>query len=81
MTENETVSVNASTKSCNTCQSVNEDLLRCSKCKMVFYCNQQCQKEDWKFHKLLCGKSQNPEFLSEKSLNNVPSHAQESKTG
>ncbi len=29
---------------------------RCSVCKKVFYCSQECQKADWKEHKRLCKK-------------------------
>jgi len=29
--------------------------LTCSKCKKARYCNAACQKEDWKYHKTLCG--------------------------
>lgn len=27
---------------------------RCSKCRMVYYCNRDCQKADWKRHKIDC---------------------------
>jgi hypothetical protein len=30
--------------------------LRCSKCVVVWYCSRECQKEDWKKHKKMCGK-------------------------
>lgn len=29
-------------------------LLRCSKCKVLYYCNSTCQKNDWSTHKLEC---------------------------
>lgn len=29
---------------------------KCSKCHMTFYCSQNCQKEDWPSHKILCQK-------------------------
>lgn len=28
---------------------------RCSKCKGAWYCNAQCQKANWKYHKKTCG--------------------------
>ncbi|KZP33789.1 hypothetical protein FIBSPDRAFT_846955 [Athelia psychrophila] len=27
---------------------------RCSKCKGVYYCSSECQREDWKYHKSVC---------------------------
>ncbi|KAF9490423.1 hypothetical protein BDN71DRAFT_191854 [Pleurotus eryngii] len=29
--------------------------LRCSKCRVVRYCSKECQAEDWKYHKSICG--------------------------
>ena len=29
---------------------------KCGKCGQVTYCSRECQVEDWKFHKLVCGK-------------------------
>ena len=29
-------------------------LLRCSRCKQVFYCGKACQSDDWKDHKTFC---------------------------
>ncbi|KAF2437850.1 hypothetical protein P171DRAFT_526628 [Karstenula rhodostoma CBS 690.94] len=29
-------------------------LLRCSRCKLTWYCNRKCQRKDWKNHKLRC---------------------------
>ena len=36
---------------CNTCS--NAASLRC-RCHAVFYCNSECQKTDWRFHKPTC---------------------------
>lgn len=30
---------------------------KCSRCKEVFYCSKECQKCDWKTHKLQCNKN------------------------
>jgi hypothetical protein len=38
---------------CEVC-SLTENLKKCSKCKSVFYCGLECQKLDWKNHKLIC---------------------------
>ena len=40
-------------KMCLNCDS-NNDLLRCSKCKQVYFCGKKCQKECWNVHKLYC---------------------------
>lgn len=44
---------------CNFCHKKenNMTLLRCSKCKLVFYCDEVCQKMDWNEHKLYCCKN------------------------
>ena len=38
---------------CWNCFVETENLMRCSKCHITFYCNQNCQRQDWKVHKLL----------------------------
>ncbi|KAK1442124.1 hypothetical protein BgAZ_401540 [Babesia gibsoni] len=44
----------------NTCENCRKEdskaapLKICSRCKKVKYCSQQCQKEDWRFHKRIC---------------------------
>lgn len=40
------------TKICSFCLKEQEEQLRCSQCKVMFYCNKQCQQKDWSFHKL-----------------------------
>ena len=44
-------------KTCSTCQSTNVELLKCTRCKTSYYCNVECQKQDWPKHKLICSKS------------------------
>ena len=34
---------------------------KCSSCKKVYYCSQECQKQDWKFHKISCQKKNDKE--------------------
>lgn len=39
---------------CDMCFTQGGDLQRCSKCKFARYCDRQCQKKDWKEHKIEC---------------------------
>uniref|UniRef100_A0A0G4G8D9 MYND-type domain-containing protein n=1 Tax=Chromera velia CCMP2878 TaxID=1169474 RepID=A0A0G4G8D9_9ALVE len=43
---------------CNNCNTPGggggKELKRCSRCQQVWYCNVDCQKADWKFHKRVC---------------------------
>ena len=41
---------------CNSCQSTKTDLLKCSRCKQVRYCDRSCQASDWASHKDQCRK-------------------------
>ncbi|KAJ7594074.1 hypothetical protein C8J56DRAFT_1022870 [Mycena floridula] len=47
-------SVMVATDACNQCGKRDIKLLRCAKCTSVAYCGAQCQKADWKNHKLKC---------------------------
>ena len=38
---------------CWTCYTPGEDLRKCTECKLAKYCGKECQKSDWKAHKLL----------------------------
>ena len=40
---------------CESCNKVGSRLLRCSRCGLVYYCNQHCQKKHWKKHKAVVG--------------------------
>jgi hypothetical protein len=39
---------------CANCMEIPEKLVQCSGCKLVKYCNQNCQRADWKKHKGEC---------------------------
>lgn len=43
---------------CGNCFSVEKGrgvkMSMCSRCRMVHYCSQECQKKDWKVHKIRC---------------------------
>ncbi len=45
---------------CNNCKKIpssqEKDLKKCSRCKLVSYCNRECQIADWKSHKKDCDK-------------------------
>ena len=41
--------------SCSNCAAVNVTKF-CSRCKMVYYCNVSCQRDDWSKHKKKCKK-------------------------
>jgi transcription elongation factor Elf1 len=41
---------------CGFCGS--EAKVKCSRCKSTFYCDRNCQKRDWKIHKIACGQVQ-----------------------
>ena len=46
---------------CGNCQKKEEELgegnnmLQCSVCRVAYYCNVECQKNDWQEHKVHCG--------------------------
>jgi hypothetical protein len=42
---------------CATCDATSTNILQCSGCNKVYYCNRTCQRANWKQHKLVCKKS------------------------
>ncbi len=44
------------TQTCAWCKTRSKELLRCARCKKTYYCNAQCQKNNWKQHKSTCDK-------------------------
>ncbi|KAH9600873.1 zinc finger protein [Trypanosoma melophagium] len=38
------------------CPGKVKEMLKCSGCRVTFYCNVECQREDWKTHRLLCNE-------------------------
>jgi len=38
-----------------------QSLRKCSRCKCTYYCSKECQKADWKSHKLTCQPAKNSE--------------------
>ncbi len=39
----------------SSCGARNVPLFKCTRCKEVWYCCVECQKKDWKAHKVFCG--------------------------
>lgn len=41
---------------CDQCNKMGQkrELLKCGRCKMVYYCNGDCQSKDWPSHKSIC---------------------------
>jgi hypothetical protein len=50
---------NNNSNKCNYCSKYENNLSRCSICKSVYYCNRECQKNDWKIHKENCNVIKN----------------------
>ncbi|XP_060610265.2 N-lysine methyltransferase SMYD2 [Anolis sagrei] len=48
------LTVNERGNHCEGCFARREGLSKCGKCKQAFYCNVECQKQDWPLHKLEC---------------------------
>ena len=41
-------------KICYSCKKAEKNLKRCTKCYTAVYCGNECQKKDWKDHKMKC---------------------------
>ncbi|XP_037679845.1 N-lysine methyltransferase SMYD2 isoform X2 [Choloepus didactylus] len=48
------LTVNERGNHCEYCFTRKEGLSKCGRCKQAFYCDVECQKEDWPMHKLEC---------------------------
>ncbi|KAF7789758.1 hypothetical protein EIP86_000704 [Pleurotus ostreatoroseus] len=61
-------------RQCQRCYvlEIEKPLMVCSQCKVVRYCSRECQKKDWKSHKLQCQSNAN---LSAALLANASSPA------
>ncbi len=55
-------------KRCNNCFNVDESLRKCSRCKLVYYCNISCQKSNRKHHKETCGSSQHAQKTKKRKV-------------
>lgn len=41
---------------CGNCEGESEEMKTCSRCKLARYCSQECQREHWAAHKVVCQK-------------------------
>lgn len=55
----------AETLKCLNCYSTPPEGNRCSGCREARYCNAECQKADWKNHKVYCGQTSLPDLLKQ----------------
>ena len=42
---------NIVTECCSACYTRRSGLKKCTKCNLVYYCDRECQKNDWNLHK------------------------------
>jgi MYND finger len=47
------------------------NLKRCQQCRLVYYCSQQCQKIDWKYHRTICVRHKNNTHNGNNIMENV----------
>ena len=45
---------------CDNCRKRSDQLKKCSKCNQMYYCDKECQQNDWKCHKFECKVMRNP---------------------
>lgn len=45
---------NTTIRRCQYCFKSDEKLSKCSSCNVVHYCSKECQRRDWKTHKVYC---------------------------
>ena len=45
---------------CDNCRKRSDQLKKCSKCHQMYYCDKECQQNDWKCHKFECKVMRNP---------------------
>lgn len=50
------------TKQCNWCYTTIKIRMACSICKLIHYCNEECQKNDWPEHKKICSRKRVTNF-------------------
>ena len=58
-------------KFCDNCRKRSDQLKNCSKCYQMYYCDKECQQNDWKCHKFECKVMRNP-LWRDKPLEDPP---------
>lgn len=53
------------------CKCGKNSTLRCSTCKITYYCGNECQKNNWNDHKPVCIKGMNPQFIARYKYGNA----------
>ena len=65
----------------NTCGNCSSKASKvCSKCKIVYYCNRECQKAHWKTHKLECVERRQIDDIWERCKWKTPQNAKQKNT-
>lgn len=54
--QSDTMSTTELAQVCAKCNNTEGELKKCAKCKMVLYCNRECQTAHWKEHKKQCSR-------------------------
>ena len=62
-------SIETKDKKCGIC-NITKDLLRCSRCKSVWYCGTKHQAKDWPFHQTICTPAENKPKLKNIAFEN-----------
>jgi hypothetical protein len=55
--KNMTLAPKENGKNCMTCGHLHKEMMVCSRCKSAYYCDRNCQSDDWKRHKKECTRS------------------------
>lgn len=54
--QSDTMSTTEVAQVCANCNNTEGELKKCARCKMVLYCNRECQTAHWKEHKRQCSR-------------------------
>jgi hypothetical protein len=57
---------------CANCAVSCAKVFKCGQCKKATYCSGKCQKEDWRFHKRVCKKIEEPKKDEDKAPKSEP---------